>query len=858
MKRLFLLSLGLFLITAALPAFGREIVLAVLAKRGPRATVKRWQPLADYLSRKTPYHVILRPLSFEQLKRAVRLREVDLVLANPAMYVEFETCCGLSPIVTMKNLKFGRVYSLFGGVIFARADRRDLRNLHDLKGALIGAVDPDSFGGWLMQWRVLKEAGLRRRKDFRVRFYGTHDAVVYAVLKGEVDAGCVRTDTLETMAREGKIRLRDFKVLHRVYPPGFDLLVSTELYPEWPLARSPRLRDEIAEVIASVLLALPKDSPVARRTGAAWTIPANYQPVHACLRYLGVGPYAELAARALRKARQRYLLIITGLLIFSLSGVLVICYILSLHHRLRKAYLDLSRHRDHLEEEVRKRTRSLEEALRKLREERERLEVVLSALADAVVATDVEGRITLLNASAERILGRKAQEVLGKPFCKVFSLEPTSCKDLEELSSSEKASYLEEVPIRLPGGEEAYFEVVAHPVCDEEGKMVGRVVVFRDITLRKRLEEEARRTTQLETLSIVSSGLAHDFNNLLATISGYLEVLKLKFPSPEIQTLVEKAEKACLTARTLTRELLTYTKGGAPVKKAASLEKIVREALEFALAGSGIRIHQEFQARFPPLQLDAEQLTICLHNIFLNARQAMHDRGEIFVTLRQEGNEAVIEIRDTGPGIPEELQAKIFEPFFSTREGGSGLGLYTCRRIIEAHGGRIEVESRPGEGALFRLRLPLVPARAEERRRESPPQAADGEPLRRILILDDEEGVRESMAEILRLHGFEVETAAEGREALERFRKALSEGRRFDLVILDLTVPGGWGGREVLPELRKLDPGVRALVASGYSQDPVVSKPREFGFDGALLKPFTAQSLVSEIHRILERENPSE
>lgn len=842
------------------------ITLAVLAKRGREATVKRWQPLVDHLNRLTPYTIQLEPLPFEALERAVRSGTVDLVLANPAMFVKFEVCCGLAPIVTMKNLKFGRAYTRFGGVIFTRADRKDLRRLKDLKRGkiLVGAVDPDSFGGWLMQWREFRRAGLKRGRDFRVRFYGTHDAVVYAVLRGEVDVGCVRTDTLETMSAEGKIRLRDFRILHPRHHPGFDLLVSTDLYPEWPLARTPRLSDEVAELLASVLLALPSSSEVARKSGAAWTIPHNYQPVHECLRELGVGPYAELRAHLLREARKKYQRIVASLILLSIVGSLVTFYILSLHRRLAQAYREVEEHRDHLEEQVKERTAHLEALAQRLREERERLAVILESLADAVIVTDTRARVLLLNPAAEKLLGIRAEEAQGKDFCELVPLEliktTEGCRSV--LNSSQQTQRVDfgEVVLRLPSGKEVLVEGTATPVLGAGGEVQGSVIVLRDITLRKKLEEEARKTTKLEALSLVASGLAHDFNNLLATIMGYLEVLRLR-GGEELAPLVEKAERACLTARTLTRELLTYTAGGGPVKRMASIEEVLREAVEFAMAGSGIRVEME-QETLWPVEMDPDQIAVCLHNILLNARQAMGDRGTVFVRATNRhlprenpaglppGPYVEIEIEDTGPGIPPEVLTRLFEPFFTTREGGSGLGLFTCRRIVEAHGGRIVAESPPGRGAVFRLYLPAHPE--VERPRDTEKETRiEPRVSARILVMDDEEGVRETLAEILRLNGFEVETARDGNEALEKFRKALSEGRPFGLVILDLTVPGGLGGREILPRLKELDPEVRTVVASGYSQDPVMENFREHGFDGALLKPFTARDLIETISRIL-------
>ncbi|OAQ21799.1 PhnD/SsuA/transferrin family substrate-binding protein [Thermosulfurimonas dismutans] len=879
-----LVFLWISLVFSPVAVSAQTITFAVLAKRGKEAAIKRWQPLVDYLHETTPYTIKLEPLPFEALKEAVQKGQADLVLANPAMYMEFKACCGLSPIVTMKNLKFGKTYTRFGGVIFTRSEHRYLSTLEDFKKVkpLVGTVDPASFGGWLMQWREFMQAGLKRGRDFKVQFYKTHDAVVYAVLKGVVDVGCVRTDILEAMSAEGKIRLKDLKLIHPQRAPGFDLWLSTPIYPEWPLARAPTLKDEVAEVLASVLLALPKDSEVARATGAAWTIPHNYQPVHECLRELGVGPYAELKAQLMYEAREKYLKLIISLALATIIAALTAFYIFSLNKRLSRAYQELKKHRNHLESLVSERTLHLEKTTRNLEEEveerrraeratseeKERLAVILRSLTDAVIVTDITGRITLLNPAAERLLEISAQIALGKSFCELISLKTKEkksrlCRDILHWASVEnKLISFKEAELKLPSGRTLLVEGVATPVHSEANEVLGSVIVLRDITARKRLEEEALKASRLETLSLLASGVAHDFNNLLSAIVGYLNVIRLKLKDRELEETVNKAERACFTAKTLTRELLTYTTGGGPVKRMVSLVECIQENISFALSGSKIKAEIDFPLDLWPTEVDPDQMSICLHNILLNARQVMPEGGKVYIRARNvkldspnpfglpPGPYLEIEIEDTGPGIPENILPHIFEPFFTTKEGGSGLGLFSCHRIVEAHNGRILAESPPGKGAIFRILLPANPEGKVETH-EKPYEAGTKTCSARILIMDDEEGVREPVAEILRLSGFEVETAENGERALTIFKQALDAGTPFDLVILDLTVPGGLGGRDLLPKLRKLFPEVKAIVVSGYSQDPVMEKYKEFGFNGAIIKPFSHQALLATIERIL-------
>ncbi len=838
-----------------------RLVLAVLAKRGREAAIKRWRHLKTFLEEKTPYEVQLEALPFEELMEAVRAERVDLVLANPAMFVQFEVCCGLSPLLTLKNLKFGRSYTQFGGVIFVQAQNFSLKDLSHFRGkrVLVGAVNPASFGGWLAQRREFQRAGLKEGRDFRVRFYGTHDAVVQAVASGEVEVGCVRTDVLEVLAHEGKIRLEDFRVFPPRDPPSdFDLLLSTPLYPEWPLARAPRLKREVAETIASALLSLKEDSPLAQAMEASWTIPYNYQPVHDCLRELGAPPYKAYRAKILREARARYFKFIVGLTAFSLLALTLVIYILVLHRRLGALYQKLKDHTNLLEDLVYERTKHLVE-------EREKLAVILRSLGEAVLVTERGGKVVLLNPAAEKLLGLSSREILGRRLCEVIRLEFAENSLPDEVLEKKMVPLLfEEAELSLPSGKKILVEGSAAPIRSNH-EVIGTVFILRDITARKHLEAETQKASKLETLRLVAGGVAHDFNNLLLSIVGYLEIMRLRNQDPQCEKLIRRAEQACFRARTLTRELLTYTTGTGPVKSVVQLDEVLKETVSLALSGSAVKAVWDLSPDLWPAELDPDQIVICFQNILINARQAMPQGGTVYIRARNQelsrfnpyglppGPYVVVEIEDTGPGIPEEDLEKIFEPFYTTKQGGSGLGLFSCRRIIEAHGGAIEAESSPGGGALIRLLLPACPEAARQTEEEEPLVWTEEPPSARILIMDDEKGVRESMAEILSAYGFEVETAADGEEALEKFREAQKEGRPFDLVILDLTVPGGFGGKELLPRLREIDPDILAIVASGYSSDPVLGRHEEFGFQAALIKPFATEDLLRAIQQVLKK-----
>jgi ABC-type phosphate/phosphonate transport system substrate-binding protein len=285
----------LWLACAPVPAQADLVRVGVLANKGVDTCLAEWSPTVDYLSASLPGHsFVLVPLGFDEIAQAVSRGQVDFLLANSSIYVEAEAAHGISRIATIKIPGVGGAYSLFAGVIFCRADRADIHNFADLKGKRFLAVDPQSFGGWRMAWRELKLARIDPRRDFaELGFTSSHDAVPLAVLAGQADAGTVRSDTLERMERNGRLKMADLRVLNPQPTDRVPFVRSTRLYPEWPLARLKHTPNHLAEAVAVALLSMPLGYPAARAAGyAGWTIPEDYQPVHECLKDLRLGPYA--------------------------------------------------------------------------------------------------------------------------------------------------------------------------------------------------------------------------------------------------------------------------------------------------------------------------------------------------------------------------------------------------------------------------------------------------------------------------------------------------------------------------------------------------------------------------------------
>ena len=382
-----------------------------------------------------------------------------------------------------------------------------------------------------------------------------------------------------------------------------------------------------------------------------------------------------------------------------------------------------------------------------------------------------------------------------------------------------------------------------------------------DVTAHKRLEEEQRRSQKLESLGVLAGGLAHDFNNLLMGIMGsislarmYLEQGDPGLPAPTVP--LGHAEKACERARALTQQLLTFARGGAPVKKALDVRELLTQAVNFCLSGSNVSCQFSLAGNLWNIEADEQQLTQVVGNIVLNAVEAMPEGGVLEVSaenrLLPEGEPSglpsgrVVEIliRDHGIGISSDHLHRVFDPYFSGKKGGRGLGLAIVYSVIVKHGGHVTVDSEVGTGTTVRVFLPAVESAAAVPVEAGPREAPGQGP---ILVMDDEEVVRTTTRAMLEVLGHPVETAREGTEMLARYREAMAAGRPFRLVIMDLTIPGGMGGLEALRELLALDPGARAIVSSGYSSDPVMADPGAYGFAGVIPKPYC----LADLERIL-------
>jgi two-component system cell cycle sensor histidine kinase/response regulator CckA len=393
-------------------------------------------------------------------------------------------------------------------------------------------------------------------------------------------------------------------------------------------------------------------------------------------------------------------------------------------------------------------------------------------------------------------------------------------------------------------------------VTEVEGKR-QIITITRDMTERKRLEEELLRSEKLRSIGILAGGIAHDFNNILTAILGNISLLQatLRTESHVCEHL-EEVEKASLRARELTRQLLTFSRGGEPVRKPFMPEPLIRESATLALRGRATACEFRIDSDLSPVDGDEGQVSQVLRNLVINASQAMNGNGFIIISasnrdIRQEeihglasGTYVAIMVTDHGIGISEEHRSRIFDPYFTTKPDGRGLGLAVCHSIVTSHRGAITAVSQIGHGSVFTVYLPVADRAIMD--------AAMNEPAilhghGRILVMDDEESVRQIAGKIARALGYDVAFASDGREAIACWQQARETGRNFDLAIMDLTIPGGMGGREAIHELLAIDPDAKVVVSSGYSRDPVLANFRDYGFRDVLAKPYT----VADMGRVL-------
>jgi len=547
----------------------------------------------------------------------------------------------------------------------------------------------------------------------------------------------------------------------------------------------------------------------------------------------------------------------------------------------QKAADELRAAYEQMESRVRERTAQLEDANARLRlqiDERLRAEKTLQesetflkkAEQIALVGTwklDVRHRHLAWSAQMFRIFGIEPagfDGTLDKGFETIHPDDRGRVRSRMQAAIDAREAFQIEYRVLRPDDSVLWAETRGEVVCDESGGVAEVIGTVQDITDRKRMEEELRRIHNLESLGVLAGGIAHDFNNMLTGVLTNAEHLTLLLePGSRGHSIAVETKEAADRTRDLTAQLMTFARGGEPVKESASIEELLRTTAELLLRGSNTRATFDFPERLPSVEVDTGQIGQVVQNLVLNADQAMPNGGVLRISAvqvelaagdvspLQRGAYLRVTVADQGVGIPGSAVHQIFDPYYTTKASGHGLGLSIAHSIILRHDGHIAARSEPGVGTTFDFYLPVAEARP------APPVESEQSVVGgtgRILLMDDDETVRKAVREVLELLGYQVACSSDGEQALAAYREAMVAGAPFDVVIMDLTVPGGMGGQRALERLIQIDPGARAIVTSGYANDPVMAGYAEYGFVGKVAKPVRVRELADTVRRALASE----
>jgi two-component system sensor histidine kinase TtrS len=708
----FVLGLLLLQFVTVSTVYADVVRIGVLSHRGDQATLRMWGPTAAYLHTSIPaHHFIIRPLKFDEVNPAVSVGEVDFVLVNPGIYVNLEVKYRVSRIATLYNRRNDVPYKIFGGVIFTRQDHAEINTLEDLRGHSMMAVYTTSLGGFQMAMREMVELGIDPYTDLKeLRWGGIHDHVVMSVLKGEVDFGTVRTDILERMASAGTINLKDFRIINPQEEAEFPFALSTRLYPEWPFSKVAHTADSLAQQVAVALLNMPHDHSAALAGEyAGWTIPLDYQPVHDLFMTLKLPPYQNLGKFTLTDAISRYRLWLMGGVLMLLFMVFMTLWVMRLNKELQKA-----KNRLELQHEL-----------------------ILDSVADGIYGVDMSGRSTFFNKAAEKITGWGADDVIGQNQHEILHHShedgsPHRAVDcpVYQTFRDDEARYISDDVFWRKDSSSFPVEYSSTPIKDEGGKTIGSVVVFRDITLRKNAEEEARqhqlelaRAGRLSTLGEMASGIAHELNQPLTAISTNAQATMriLESDSSNISVCLDVMEKIAAQADRageIIRQLRRFVRKEPLESSEVDVNNLVNAVAVLIrpdLSRADVHLNLDFEQPLPKVLVQPIQIEQVILNLARNAIEALtecSDRERILrIRTRVESGRTIrLWVRDNGPGIKPELESTLFDPFVTAKPDGMGLGLSISYGIIEAHGGKLTINPDCRDGAEFSFNLPIVEA----------------------------------------------------------------------------------------------------------------------------------------------------
>jgi PAS domain S-box-containing protein len=575
----------------------------------------------------------------------------------------------------------------------------------------------------------------------------------------------------------------------------------------------------------------------------------------------------------------------SSIIVVFITIILLIAVFVTLN-RLNKSMLareqaekELSSHRDHLEDLVNERTAELRETNiqlqadivkrqlveKALRESEKKYRGLIETASEAIIVIDYDsGAIIDINRKGLELLGRSADEIIGMHHSQIHPSDETE-KYIWLFRKFAGHLPLPDMTYHLLHKDGTRIPVdISTSIMELEGRKIIQGI-FRDLREKIKFEEEIQKAQRLESAGVLAGGMAHDFNNLLTSILGNISLAKAFADQREkVFERLAETEKAVMRAKNLTQQLLTFAKGGYPVTRTVDLSNTIIESAEFALRGSKLKCEYQIAENLWPVEADPGQINQVIHNLVINAYQSISDGGSCRLEAKNvqisnaasiplpEGKYVNISVHDNGSGIPPEHLNKIFDPFFTTKRSGNGLGLPTAYSIVKKHGGILSVDSEVGKGSIFHIFLPasdkaVLPAAGDKKQ----PMTFKGSG--KVLLMDDEEFLLEMASELLQHLGYSVETATDGKEALDFYKKGMERGQKYTAVIMDLTVPGGMGGKETIRELKKIDPDAKTIVSSGYANDPIMANFKDYGFDAILPKPYEVEELATTLHKVIHQ-----
>ncbi len=502
---------------------------------------------------------------------------------------------------------------------------------------------------------------------------------------------------------------------------------------------------------------------------------------------------------------------------------------------------------------------------REIIEEKEKLTTTLKSINEGVIAADKNGKVLFMNSTAEKLTGYSFKEVLKINLCRIFVLKNhiTTKELMQQVIDKNKNIKIEKnVYLIDKKQKEKPINLTASPLKNDKGITKGAVIVFDDITELLKIEEEISKIEKLQTIGVLAGGIAHDFNNLLGGIIGNLELLKIQIKklnlNHNIMERINKIENASSRAQDLAYQLLTFSKGGDPVKKRTSLKNLIIDNTEFILRGSDIKLEFNIPDELWDVEVDPGQISQVIQNIVLNSKEAISGNGIIKIDCKNifYPNNKIhphwieVKIEDNGPGIPDEIKNKIFDPFFTTKKTGTGLGLSICHSIITKHGGTIEIDSNSTQGTIVRILIPATGNKKLNKMNQDHENNQKKLNLKklRVLIIDDNDYVREVLKDFITILGHNALTVSTGEEGIELYKE-----KKFDLVITDLTIPGSISGDKIAKEILKINKNAKIIVSSGYSDNSIMSEYKKFGFVGVLKKPVKLIDLKHELEKIFNK-----